>query len=581
MPVLPVQIIPQEDTWNSLQPSLPDGYLARFLPQVTDQVIKEMLQEVEDIRHLHFKRDKEERLTRVVQRMSPVHLWLFTFSTWCCLFNPRLRFINPSYYYSIVGVKKSNGRRFTEFLELLQARAMQRPAARKDAEMSEFLSRCTPLYRSYYLSLLSGRFVQGFPLDALRTTLPVDQINIEEIYGELPMPASSSLPCPTTLVGALDRSVEAHKVVIARNGNSIKAQMFSAGKWEAWTPPHKLQRDLRHINEASINLLGLWAPRLEKFLLLNAWSGEDDVATRATLSRKVQQHNLWGALEPTTISAVEQRAYLPRVLWHMAQYYTGVYIVPDPRKHPEKVQWLDLTCRVTTRFESVFYEETTGRYFIECWLNGDIVRAHYGGAEQRALAANLKRLRGSGVELLRIPFDDEPMYIVTQLLWPHRAWRKYNYTNMHGHELFIEKCIFCGSTRWAHASSGLCHNCECHMHYTYKRHPVDAETGVGAWFGEAPAIAAARAASMWEPKLLNRAWYHYQGRRLVARKDGMCRFQEDEDCMAFYQSNHKKWRKMQGVATDQARKKRKIEKQTTRRPTTETATSRKGDQAIW
>jgi hypothetical protein len=581
MPILPEQTIPREDTWNSLQPSLPDGYLARFLPQVTDQVIKEMLQEVEEIRHLRFNRDKEERLQHVVQRMSPVHLWLFTFSVWCCLFNPRLRFINPSYYYSIDGVSKSNGRRFTEFLELLQARAMQRPAARKDAELTEFLSRCTPLYRSYYLSLLSGRFVQGFPLDALRSTLPVDQINIEEIYGELPMPASSSLPCPTTMVGALDRSEEAYKVRISRGGNQVSAQMFSAGDWVEWKMSPALQRDLRYLNEASISLLGLWAPRLEKLLLLSAWSGEEEVGARATLSRRVQQHNLWSALEPTTILAVEQRADIARALWHLAQHYTGVYIVPDPRKYPEKVQWLDLSRRVTTRFESVVYEEVTGRYFIECWLNGDIVRAHYGGAEQRALAANLKRLRGSGVELLRIPFDDEPMYIVTNLLWPQKPWRTRNYTNMHGHELFIEKCIFCGSTRWAHASSGLCHNCECHMHYVYKRNPVDPTTGVGEWFGETPAIAAARTASMWEPKLLNRAWYHYQGRRLVARKDGMCRFQEDTACMDFYQSNQKKWRKMQGAATEQARKERKIQKQTTRRPTTETASPRKGEQAVW
>jgi hypothetical protein len=148
---------------------------------VTTSDIQEVAQFVERVAAIKFHRAKKEAFLHEVGGLSDAATRLLTFCCWFCLFNPRIKPIDPSRYF-FLPLAKENTSTFSDFLSLVRHYENKKITKKREGELCSFISTCDKAHRDFYLMLLSRGITAGMPMAELQATLDLDHFSTEQLY---------------------------------------------------------------------------------------------------------------------------------------------------------------------------------------------------------------------------------------------------------------------------------------------------------------------------------------------------------------------------------------------------------------
>lgn len=501
---------------------------------ITNDHVDEVIELHSQLIKMHH-REKRQRFSQLLATLSDEAKWLMTFCVWFSLFNLRFHAIEEAAYYSIP-CSVDNKTTFQDFLEVIRFFNRKKVTPTRERVLIRFISSCDATYKEFYLKVLSKTFRKGLPLTEVQTHLPIESIDLQEVYGPLQLLQTdfSELTYPVAI--SVITAPDSPFVVFAKEPFGTFSFRQDGGVLLAADNP--IPNDALYVHTPRYTLAG-FAEKKGQFTAVDYFD-----------TLKEYREYIKGADKPWKKRIEKLRGFLAgNLLTETETGYVGFAnseeeIIPEISKvmHDTDKGYVVLVDQDTARtgkafavearkvegiIDSFWIDDERARGFY-VWFNGDLFPVEFPfTGKNNAILRSITPVKNKLLEFLYVKIGVNRLGVGREILWKKNPWREKRFR---GKNLYIEKCIFCGTTAQRHKNKGICHSCECHLYYLFRQYGGD------VWIPPGRITNEKRRQSGWEYTLLNCADYHFQGHILEARDDGYYRFRADTDVMTEYLS---------------------------------------------
>lgn len=497
--------------------------------RIDNETVLEVARFVDKVKRIGYHQHKKDAFTRGVSELSEDGFWLLTFACWHSLFNSRFTAIDASLYFALPATEV-NTSTFSGFLRILHQYDRTRVTTRREGELSKFLLSCSPEFRSMYLLLLSKAVVKGLPMTEVQTLLPIDSIDMEVVYGPLPVLSTSfaDLAYPI-MVQPLKGDVSPDSL---RFGIIHRTAQICGGYRGPELSRTKLSQAMRRDMLALPTPKGFWPGYFDNaghFYAVDSYPGlevyRDAQGQTEDLAVRSKSLELWRQVvllhlsnEPFTV--VEDEAGLGDALRHVMADSPGVHLVISDGRTAYSGDAFTVECRTTqSTIHSLWVDDGKAKGF-NVWCNGVLRQCLYSfPGKDASLLGSPDFIKRRQLEFFYFELGSDVYLVGKRILWDAEGWRKQPRKDT---GVFVEKCALCGSTKWQHQNRGLCCSCIWNMPRIFERY------GTGVWIPPSRNFINLRHEGCWHYTLLNLTQYRHAGRYyLEARENGDWRFLDE------------------------------------------------------
>jgi hypothetical protein len=498
--------------------------------QITRQDIDTVIDFHATVVGTKYHKAKREMFVTGVSKLTEPALWLLTFSCWFSLFNTRFFQIDESNYFSIPEQDTSSAT-FEEFIAVIQRYNRLRVTPKREKALVSFLSKCDRRDKDFYLLLLSKTFHKHLPITEVQQVLRLDTIRISEVYGsvELLSTGFSDLHYPVAIsaVSAAELSV----VGVVKFGYRVIYFKVQDGK--AVTTKPFLKENMRFINSPRFVLVGYsWVDKESKrdhftpvdffstykeFKRYMAGGEAEQYETRITKLRKFKSDNFLTQVTSEHVGLAETEGeMLAEIAKSMTKSKHKFCVLSDERTVKTGTAHAVEVRAVNGIIEDywVLCGEVLG--FL-CWFNGELFKVHYSfEGKENSLLNSILPARNKQVEFLYLKVGKHRIGVGRKILWNKLPWRP---RRMKLAAPRLEKCAFCGDTKYPHACRGLCETCESNLFHMLDKY------GPYVWITPSKIIRTKRHKTGWEPTYMNLFGFsRCRGYSVESDEDGRYRF---------------------------------------------------------
>lgn len=507
-----------------------------MIPKISNDHIQRVSRCMETFRDAYYARAASAPL---LDALGAEEIWLLSFIDYL-LFSCRLfRKFEGSPYYPVPTAKEQRSS-FDDFLGLLRFYRRKRITPKNERRLIVFLTGCTPQYRDFYFGLLTHQAEWIRFMKKMRDYGDPSLIHPEDIFGG--GESTTRTPFGELAYPLMVTTVPARGLptgIIQRDGGRIVTYRFQAGKkvrLKEW-----MKFDAKFITAHSFLMVGLIDEANDRFYPLDYYEdvrqyrdqvrkGRGAPPYRLRLGRLEEflSHNFLRKVQKVPkeylSSDADVEGAVRRVL--VGSPHTTLFFLDGAGKsHTLEA------IPVKGIIGEIWEEERVARGFT-VWHNTYPVRCSYDfSGTHNALLFRPEVLVGRVVTLWLFVFDTFRSGSVKEILFEERPFCSAEIDLPNGISGRIEKCAYCAKdgTQVAHKYRGICVNTNCNWQSLFGRYGPD------RWIVPGKTLAERRAATGWDPVMLNNVGFTYKGYRIVCREeDGALMFRSDPQTMKNY-----------------------------------------------
>lgn len=505
----------------------------------TEQDIREVQGLVAAVAAAKYPRHKKDKFTELVQGLTDNQRTLTAFLCWFCLSNTRFHKIETSRYHFLPEAD-SNAATMEDFITMVKYYERSKITISREAELCKFLAKCDSFHKDFFLLVMSHGFTVGLPMAEVQAELDLDQFSTEELYSHATALrtkfADLEYPVFVRPVPATDLRL----VLLAKEPHSIRMyNVLEGGYLETGPPTADLLRDVKCATTSRFSMLGYLASDgvlypVAIFSSLQEYKGS--IVSGATAQHMdiawYFQSNMVTYIDDSNVSYIidGEAAYpIKSVVGTTAATKLLVYDGSVVRNTPQHY----VEARIAHGVVEELWVEDGVAEGLTVWFNGELRKCSYDfTGNNNAMLGSIDLMNNKPIAFYYVTMGAGITYLIgKELKWRDKAWRT---SRLRGSDIWIEKCVFCGSVSRPHDSRGMCRVCYHSLFHHFSKCDKD------VWMPSSPQKLKDRQATCWEPSLLNAVNYQHQGYVVKAKGDKWGFFSDDEAM-----SKYLEWREKQ------------------------------------